>query len=589
MLRGLVLLPETMGATARADRPPLRYEARPGAASKPLPFQYQRHEPEKTPLYRVVQENLETLLEDMRARTEHGFGYPRHVEKTFYAYLDCGLLQAGFTRIRCPQCGFERIVAHSCKKRGVCSSCEARRMADTAAHLVDRVLPLVPFRQWVQTLPIPVRLLVARDSQLLSDVLRIFQRRVSAWYRLEARRLGLRPSDVQPASVTAIQLFGGALNTNPHFHSIFADGVFCERADGVVEFVPALSPTDEDVVRICEQVAWRVQRLVERRLEQGSLDEAAQEADAERQLAFAPLPQPPRNEAGWEHPDQQGQRGRRSAMIDGFSLHADVSVAAEHRKGLERLCRYALRSSFSLQRLSVLPDGQVCYRLKRPWPTAGGATELVLDPVDFLRRLARLIPAPRANLVRYGGAFSSNSSLRGRIVPRVPKPGCTCRHGAKSAAGTEGDRTLDLPDLPLATTEADAEQALASGLLSASALGATNQANQGSIQDEPLLPALLGPPLSSEQQLDVRDRYLDWASLLKRVFDEDILLCPRCSHRPMRVIAAIDDPPLVKKILAHLGLPCERPVIAPARSPPQLELDEDFGDIAASESEFDVN
>jgi len=214
MLLGLVLLPETMGATARADKRPLRYEAPRGAASKPLPSSYKRHEPEKSVLYRVVQENLETLLEDMRERTEHGFGYPRHVEKTFYAFLDCGILQAGFTRVVCPACRFERLVAFSCKRRGPCASCEARRMADTAAHLVDRVLPMIPYRQWVQTLPIPVRLLVARDSQLLSDVLRIFQRRVSAWYRLEARRLGFRPSDVQPASVTAIQLFGGAINLN---------------------------------------------------------------------------------------------------------------------------------------------------------------------------------------------------------------------------------------------------------------------------------------------------------------------------------------------------------------------------------------
>ena len=555
-----MLVPET----ARAEKLPLRYEATPGAASKPLPFQYQRHEPEKTPLYTVVQENLETLLEDMRARTEHGFGYPRHVTQTFYAFLDCGLLQAGFTRVVCPACRFERLVAFSCRKRGLCCSCEARRMSDTAAHLVDRVLPAVPYRQWVQTLPIPVRLLAVRDSQLLSDVLRVFLRRVSAWYRLEARRLGLRPSDVQPASVTAIQLFGGALNANPHFHAIFADGVFHQRADGAVEFVPALSPTDEDVARICKQVAWRVQRLVERRLEEGALDEAAQEAEAERQLAFAPLPRP---EAGWEHPDQQGQQARRSAMVDGFSLHANVSVAAEDRQGLERLCRYALRSSFSLQRLSVLPDGKVLYRLKRPWPTVGGATELVLDPLDFLRRLARLIPAPRVNLVRYHGAFSSNSPLRDRIVPRVPKPRCTCKH-AKSAAGDAGDKTAESPDSPPATG-AVAEQAGASVLMSASVV--LNQ-------DEILLPALLGPPLSPEQQLEVRDRYLDWASLLKRVFNEDVLLCPRCGHKPMRVIAAIDDPPLVEKILAHLGLPTERPVIAPARSPPQIDFDEDFGD-----------
>lgn len=235
-----------------------------------------------------------------------------------------------------------------------------------------------------------------------------------------------------------------------------------------------------------------------------------------------------------------------------------------------------MRSSFSLQRLSVRPDGKVCYRLKRPWPTAGGATELVLDPVDVLRRLARLIPAPRVNLVRYGGAFSPNSALRDRILPRLPKPRHTCGHAR--SAGDSCDKTSDSPDSPLAA-EAAAEQVGASVVLSASAAE----------HDELLPSALLGPPLSPEQQLEVRDRYLDWASLLKRVYGEDILACPNCGHRPMRIIAAIDDPPLVEKILAHLGLPSERPPIAPARSPPQLELDEDFEDFDGSESEFDVN
>ena len=108
--------------------------------------------------------------------------------------------------------------------------------------------------------------------------------------------------------------------------------------------------------------------------------------------------------------------------------------------------------------------------------------------------------------------------------------------------------------------------------------------------DEPILPpALLGPPLEAEQRDEVRDRYLDWASLLKRVFGEEILVCSRCGHSPMRVIAAIDDAPLVEKILVHLGLPSERPVIAPARSPPRLEFDDEFGDPDFGDPDFDVN
>jgi hypothetical protein len=110
------------------------------------------------------------------------------------------------------------------------------------------------------------------------------------------------------------------------------------------------------------------------------------------------------------------------------------------------------------------------------------------------------------------------------------------------------------------------------------------------LEQDVLLPALLGPSLPSEQRLEVRDRYLDWASLLKRVFGEEILVCSRCGHRSMRVIAAIDDPPLVERILAHLGLPTERPVISPARSPPQVEFVDDMGDCDfAVGDDFEMN
>ena len=227
------------------------------------------------------------------------------------------------------------------------------------------------------------------------------------------------------------------------------------------------------------------------------------------------------------------------------------------------------------------PDGQVVYRLKRPWPTAGGATELVLDPVEFLRRLARLIPAPRANLVRYHGAFSSNSALRDRIIPRVPKSGRTCGHvkSAAPGAGADGDQQPALPD-SLPPAQAAADQLLASGRLPASA-------TTGSLDELILPPALLGPPPEAEQRGEVRDRYLNWASLLQRVFGEEILVCSRCGHSPMRVIAAIDDAPIVEKILVHLGLPSERPAIAPARSPPRLEFDDELGDSEFGDPDFD--
>src|SRR5262244_965791 len=74
-------------------------------------------------------------------------------KQEFREFLKCGVLAHGFTRLRCADCAFERLLPFSCKRRGFCLSCGGRRMAEHAASLVDEVLPRVPVRQWVLTLP----------------------------------------------------------------------------------------------------------------------------------------------------------------------------------------------------------------------------------------------------------------------------------------------------------------------------------------------------------------------------------------------------------------------------------------------------
>ena len=173
------------------------------------------------------------------------------------------------------------------------------------------------------------------------------------------------------------------------------------RPAGAVQFAPLLAPTNKDVEKICTQVALRVGRLLEALEDTWDIQtDSDHDRGDEPSLVYAPLLALPRDEARFEHP---AKRDRRCAIIDSFSLHANVAVRDHDRNGLERICRYGLRSSFSLARLSVLDDGNVCYRFKRPWPRPGGATRLVLDPVAFLRRLAALVPSPRSNLVRYHG------------------------------------------------------------------------------------------------------------------------------------------------------------------------------------------
>ena len=78
--------------------------------------------------------------------------------------MTCGILSHGFARVHCDTCGKDALVGLSCKGRGFCPSCAGRRMADTAAHLVDHVVARVPVRQWVLTLPFPLRYRMASGA-----------------------------------------------------------------------------------------------------------------------------------------------------------------------------------------------------------------------------------------------------------------------------------------------------------------------------------------------------------------------------------------------------------------------------------------
>ena len=114
--------------------------------------EYRPRRPERAVLYRAVQAHWETFRAGAREASE-GSGLPRFVERTFDAYLRCGILAHGFARAHCAACGHDRCVALSCKRRGFCPSCGGRRMAEVAANLCDRVLPRVAYRQWVLSLP----------------------------------------------------------------------------------------------------------------------------------------------------------------------------------------------------------------------------------------------------------------------------------------------------------------------------------------------------------------------------------------------------------------------------------------------------
>ncbi|MBM4363690.1 MAG: transposase, partial [Deltaproteobacteria bacterium] len=465
--------------------------------------QHQRHRPESTPLHAVVRDHLETFL--AAAREDHGKALPRYVEAEMRAYLACGILAHGFLRARCNACGKDLLVAFSCKRRGACPSCNARRMCGTAAHLVDHVVPAVPVRQWVLSVPFELRLLLARNPRALSAVGRIFVQEVARWQRDQADAAGVPWKRTRAGAICFPQRFGGSLNLNVHFHVAVPDGVFTRAARSArADFRRVRAPDREDLDTVALNVSVRSLAWLRRRglvldeppdtpEESGSALDACLAAS----LGIGDVTALPAGRPG-KGPTGAGpaRSGSRSGQDRGFDVHAGVVVEAHDRAGRERLFRYCARPPLSLERLAILPDGRIAYELRKPW---GRATHRVMTPLQFLARLAALIPPPRHPLIRFHGVFAPHSSWRKSVVPAQ----APCRP----------------PEAPICDrTPAPQTEAPRAG--SRPALGGTPCSTPGPAcvpraEAAPSHAALLAlrPPLP----------YIPWAELLRRTHDVDAL------------------------------------------------------------------
>ena len=111
---------------------------------------------------------------------------------------------------------------------------------------------------------------------------------------------------------------------------------------------------------------------------------------------------------------------RLCADLQGFSLHAAVRCGAGQRKTLERLCRYITRPALAHDRVQINAAGQVELKLKTPW--RDGTTHQVMSPLEFMQRLAALVPRPRLHLIRFHGVLAPNAKLRAKVVPQPDEP-----------------------------------------------------------------------------------------------------------------------------------------------------------------------
>jgi Putative transposase/Transposase zinc-binding domain/Resolvase, N terminal domain len=385
---------------------------------------YQRRQPEQTVLYRTIAAHLPAFLA-RTTRDDRTGGWPAFVRREFERYLKCGILAHGPLRVQCERCGDTTVVAFNCRGRGFCPSCGGRRMSELAAHLVDHVLPPVPIRQWVFTAPVPVRYQLAFDAGLTRAVLRVFLRTVFGWQRRCAARRGL--VGARGGSVTAIRRFGGSLNINVHFHALLFDGVYMRASPTTRPVFHRLPPpTDGDIAELLTRVHRRARRLLLRRgrgpdEDAGTDPFAAQEplfaqtvaASLHGRVALGPRAGQPARRL--RSAVAVTATGRRSARLEGFSLHADVAVPARRRNQLEKLCRYLVRPPLALERLTESSGGQLLYYFRRAW--SDGSTALLVEPLELLEPLAALVPPPRRPLLAYHGLLAIDlSTTQGRLT-----------------------------------------------------------------------------------------------------------------------------------------------------------------------------
>ena len=481
---------------------------------------YRPRRPQDTVLHRVVREHLETFI--AHARESYDAPLPKYVRDELRAYLRCGIFDHGFTRARCDACGHDVLVAFSCKARGLCPSCAGRRMANTAAHVVDRIIPSVPVRQWVLSLPFDVRARAAFDARFLTEVIRTFASALRERHRNWARSIAL--DDAEFAAITFVQRFGSSLNLNVHLHVVVADGVF-SREPGDLAFTAASAPTRAEMA--CARIAL------------SSGDVRAVSVDL--------------REDGAEPTEPTAHDGA-AIDEDGYNLEATLRIPADDDFGREHLLRYCARPPLSLARLIELPNGKLGYRIKKLRNHRNKVR--VMTPLELLARLAALIPPPRHPLVRFHGAFAPRSSWRALVVPKPPE---SPNKPNKPHPSHHTPAPAPPPQSPPRSRRERSRERASPALVA---------------QTEPLTPNVLAVShwerLKSGSLVATTPR-VDWPTLMRRTFDVDVLECSKCNGR-LRILAVIDDATLATQILDELAIP-RAPPPTRARDPATLEHD----------------
>jgi hypothetical protein len=192
------------------------------------------------------------------------------------------------------------------------------------------------------------------------------------------------------------------------------------------------------------------------------------------------------------------------------SIHAATSIKDYDRDGLQKLIRYMGRGAIALERFNLNEKGEILYKLKNSYD---GASHVLLSPMELMEKLSGIIPPPHKHQVTYYGCLSSHSNLRPLVVLQGDKP-----IKDETVSNNENSEVDQRP-------------------------GDEKSGGEG-----------------GEKCKD--SRYIDWAMLLKKVFQIDITICPKCQGK-LRIISVINEKSIIKQILDHMGLGSDPPTSVP--------------------------
>lgn len=444
---------------------------------------------------------------------------PLFIHREFEEFLKCGLPEHGFVRTFCAACHYSGVVAFSCKTKSFCPSCLAKRMNNEAYYITKYIIPEVPTRQWVISFPWKLRYLLAHNAKLTNHFLKIF---INTLDQFQRKRSGF--SNSKTGSVTVIQKFGSALQLTVHFHTLMTDGVYVPLKNGSFEFLRLSPPTHEDL----QEIAFKIKTRVERKLKRlGLTDNDADQLGFDEESLGELSKLSVENKAGFG--ERQGKTVQKFGTKNYEVDPEDNDLTTANIDGFSLNARVWIAAG-ERERLEQV----IRYMARGPI-----ANERLTE--SFPNQFTYELKSKWRDGTTHVGF--TGLDLMARIVALIPPPKMKMiRYFGVFASNFKGREKI-VPEQELIKSEGPVD--------------------------------LENPKVKKER--------LSWSQMLKRVFEIDVTICPKCQGR-MEQIAVIKDKAVALAILKSLDeITVFKPLtVEPVRGPPdaasafadELEVDQ---------------